>query len=421
MQEFLNFLHSPLTFPTPRNRGKVTETDCLVSVRMSTTTTPTFHSTWLQFCEDLEGTFPELRANLASCKMLDAPSSLAAFRKLWRPHLLTIATRDASLFTETGIGAEVLPGVQISRRLWEEVSAGTHVAIWNYLNSLALLSASEATAEDADSFWDEAAFKKGMEEMIRGLKDAAGAGEGAGSGGVGEGAGADAAAGNPFAAMGGLFEKLRTMAEGFGGAADAGEGAAGAGSGMPNIKIPERLFKGHIAKMAKELAEEFKPEDFGIDPAMLEVKDPAKIFEFLQEIFTKKPDLLMSAAQRIAKKIQGKFQRGEIRREEIMSEIEELMKEFSENEAFTSLFGQLGEVLGSTAKATGNEGSERRRQVQERLRKKQAEKEAKRTGTHLVVHDPAAVARAEAAARALLELEDSHVHTNGQKKKAGRS
>lgn len=384
------------------------------------TATPTFHSTWLQFCEDLEGTFPELRTALTSCKMLDAPSSLVAFRKLWRPHLLAIATRDTSLFTDTGMGAEVLPGVQVNRRLWEEVSDGTHVAIWNYLNSLALLSASEATAEDADSFWDEAAFKKGMEEMIRGLKDAAGAGSTAAGAGEGTSTGSDAA--NPFAAMGGLFEKLRTMAEGFGGAAaTAGEGAAGAGSGMPNIKIPERLFKGHIAKMAKELAEEFKPEDFGIDPAMLEVKDPAKIFEFLQEIFTKKPDLLMSAAQRIAKKIQGKFQRGEIRREEIMSEIEELMKEFSENEAFTSLFGQLGEVLGSTAKATGNEGSERRRQVQERLRKKQAEKEAKRAGTQLTVHDPAAVARAEAAARALLESEENKGNTGGQRKKTGRS
>lgn len=382
---------------------------------------PTFHSTWLQFCTDLECTFPELEGVLRGCKSLDAVACLKGFRHIWRPHLLAIANRDVALFTETGLGAEVLPGVHISRRLWQEVSEGTHTAIWNYLNSLALLSASEASAEDADNFWDEAAFKKGMEEMIRGLKDAAG--------GAGEGASAAPDGGeNPFAGfgsafgdMGGLFDKLRTMAEGFGSAA-AGEGSDGA-SGIPNIKIPERLFKGHIAKMAKELAEEFKPEDFGLDPDMLETKDPSKIFEFLQDIFTKKPEMLMAAAQRIAKKIQTKFQRGEIRREEIMSEIEELMKEFSENEAFTSLFGQLGEVLGSTAKATGNEGSERRRQVQERLRKKQAEKEAKRGGgTGLVLHDPAAAARAEAAARALLEAEDASKKTlqQQQRKKGGK-
>lgn len=374
-------------------------------------TIPTFHSTWLQFCEDLEGTFPELGGALGTCKRMDAATCLSAFRKLWRPQLLSVAARDAALFTETGLGAEVLPGVHIGRRLWQDVSESTHTAIWNYLNSLALLSASEASAEDADNFWDEAAFKKGMEEMIRGLKDAAATGGAAPE----AGAGSDEGAGNPFAAMGGLFEKLRTMAEGFGAAAGAGS------SGLPDMKIPERLFKGHIAKMAKELAEEFKPEDFGIDPEMLEAKDPAKIFEFLQEIFTKKPEMLMAAAQRIAKKIQAKFQRGEIRREEIMSEIEELMKEFSENEAFTSLFGQLGEVLGSTAKATGNEGSERRRQVQERLRKKQAEKDAKKgMGAGLVLHDPAAAARAEAAARALLEAEDAQQKRSAGQKKGGK-
>lgn len=394
---------------------------------MSTSTVPTFYSTWLQFCEDLEGTFPELRDSLMACKTLDSSECLLNFRRLWRPHLLSIAGRESTLFTENEPGFEVLPGVRISQRLWQDVGDTTHTAIWNYLNSLALLSASEASAVDADNFWDESAFKKGMEEMIRGIKDAAGT-----TGTTGTGADDAGSTENPFAAMGGLFEKLRTMADQFGseraesGSGSGSDSGSGSGSGgipgMPNFKIPERLFKGHISRMAKELAEEFKPEDFGLDPAMLEAKDPSKIFEFLQDIFTKKPEMLMSAAQRIAKKIQAKFQRGEIRRDEIISEIEELMKEFSENEAFTALFGQLGEVLGSTAKATGNEGSERRRQVQERLRKKQAEKEAKRnTNTGLVLHDPAAAARAEAAARALLASEDAqHQKSQSQKRKGGR-
>jgi aminopeptidase N len=132
---------------------------------------------------------------------------------------------------------------------------------------------------------------------------------------------------------------------------------------------------------------------------MLETQDPAKVFEYLQEVFTKNPEKLMSAAQRIAKKLQTKFLRGEIKREEIITEIEELMKEFSGNEAFNAIFGNLGELLSSSAKATGNEGSERRRVVQERLRKKAAEKEAKKS---LALPDAAAVAAAEAAAAALL-------------------
>jgi hypothetical protein len=205
--------------------------------------------------------------------------------------------------------------------------------------------------------------------------------------------------------MGNLFGKLREMAESFG---KAGEGAgatagAGASNGLPEFKLPERMFKGHIAKMAKELAEEFKPEEFGLSPEMLNTQDPTKVFEYLQELFTRNPEKLMGAAQRIAKKLQTKFLRGEIKRDEIIAEVEELMKEFSENEAFQSIFGNIGELLSSSAKATGNEGSERRRVVQERLRKKAAEKDAKKAAKPTV--DPAALAAAEAAAAALLAEE----------------
>ena len=341
---------------------------------------PTFRSTFLQFCEDLAGTYPELTEAIAQCKELEETEVQKRFSLNWRSHLAAIALRDASVFTKEGI--EILPGVPFTKALWSEVGEATHTAIWNYLSSLALLSAAGDTEAD---FWSEEEFKKGMEEMMRHLKEAAEAPQG-GAGGP-----------SPFEGLGGIFEKLKGMASMFEGAGKEG------GPKLPEFKIPERMFKGHIARMARELAEEFKPEDFGLSSEMVDTQDPAKIFEYLQEIFTKKPEMLMSAAQRIAKKIQVKFQRGEIRREEIMSEIQELMVEFSENEAFSALFGQLGDVLQMSAKATGNEGSERRRQVQERLRKKQAEKAKKQTGS--TVSNSAAVAAAEAAAAALLQDE----------------
>jgi hypothetical protein len=149
---------------------------------------------------------------------------------------------------------------------------------------------------------------------------------------------------------------------------------------LPKFKIPERLFKGHIAKIAEELVKEFKPEDFGISPEMLESDDPARVFNFLQEIFTKKPEMLMTAAKKIANRIQGKFQRGEIRREDIIREAEELMAEFSENEAFSSLFGSLGEMMKMSEKSSGSE-SARLREVQERLRRKKAANDTKRAAT----------------------------------------
>jgi hypothetical protein len=349
--------------------------------------TPTFQSTFAQFVEDLEGTYPELGPAIAACKALPEEELLKKYRDLYKGKAMLVAMREQTLFTA---GHEVLPGVVITAKLWKEVSKMTQTAMWNYMSSLILLSAADDT--EGDGFWEDAEFKKSMEDMMKNLKDAAGIPMGA-AGGAG-----DTGDANPFAAMGGIFEKLKGMAGMFEGMGNMG------GKGMPEFKIPERLYKGHIAKMARELAEEFKPEEFGISPEMLETQDPGKVFEYLQEVFTKNPERLMSAAQRIAKKLQTKFLRGEIKRDEIIAEIEELMKEFSENEAFSAIFGNLGELLSSTAKSTGNEGSERRRVVQERLRRKAAEKEARKAA--LALPDAAAVAAAEAAAAALLAEDD---------------
>jgi hypothetical protein len=118
--------------------------------------------------------------------------------------------------------------------------------------------------------------------------------------------------------------------------------------------------------------------------------------------------MMMSAAQKIGKRLQAKFARGEINRDEIIREAEELMKEFSENEAFSSLFGSLGEMFKGGEKESGHEGSARRREVQERLRKKQAERQAARTmPTTNVVVNAAAVAAADAATAELLAEEAS--------------
>jgi len=213
----------------------------------------------------------------------------------------------------------------------------------------------------------------------------------------GDGAGSTGAEGL-FGSMGGIFEKLSGMAKTFG--FDKFKDLSGASAA--GFKIPEKLFKGHIAKIAAEIAQEFKPEDFGLSPDMLESDNPGQVFTYLQELFSRRPEMLMTAAQRIAKKIQYKFQRGEIKRDDIIREAEELMKEFSENEMFSSMFGQLSEMMKSTDKQSGNEGSARLRAVQERLRRKQAEK----TGNALVPTNtlvtPQSIAASEAAAAALL-------------------
>ena len=344
----------------------------------------TFTATFTQFLDELKATFPEYTPALLLASSL--PDTLTRFLEVWRTHTADVAKQNGDIFQ--GKGIELVPGFVMTSVLWAELSATTQSAIWKYLSSLLLLAASES---EKGGLWDISGFQQDMEDMMKKLKE----GGTEGLGGM----------------MSDLFAKLGKMGEAFG-IKDL-SGAAG------KFKIPERLFKGHIARIAEELVKEFKPEDFGISPDMLESDDPARVFTYLQEVFTKKPEMMMAAAQKIAKKIQAKFQRGEIKREDIIREAEELMAEFSDNEAFSSMFGSLGEMFKNTEKESGNEGSARRREVQERLRKKQAEKEAKRgaaPATNVFVSGEAE-ARALAAATALLLEEDSEKKTVLKKKK----
>lgn len=323
-----------------------------------------FDSTYLQFVHELRQTFPEYADALTSAANLSDKQSV--FLSVWKSYTPRIAIQDATLFT--GAGVELVPGFPMTGKLWGEISSGTRAAIWKYLQSLLLLGEGEFPG-----------FQEDFAEILKKLQ----------SGGLGD--------------MKQMFEK---MSENFG-----FKDMSGAAE---HFKLPERMLKGPIAKIAAEIVKEFQPEDFGITPEMLQSNDPSRIFSFLQEIFTKNPEMLATAAQKIAKKIQAKFQRGEIKREDIMREVEELMAEFSENDMFSELFGSLGEMLKGSEKKSGNEGSSRRREVQERLRKKAAEKEAKKATGNVVTS--AAEQRADAMAAQLLQ-EDAASKLRKQKKK----
>lgn len=358
----------------------------------------TFTSTYHQFLQELTETFPEYTRRLDVAKTHETPRE--AFLSVWKPHTSDIAAQNAEIFN--GEGVELVPGLKMTTALWSELSANSQAAIWKYLTTLLLLGT-------AETGWDISGFQQDMDDMIKRMK----AGDHAG--------------------MKQMFETFAKMAEGFG-FKDLSGGLGGLGGlgGMfgggtdgaePKFKIPERLFKGHIAKIAEEIVSEFNPADFGLPPDLMESNDPAKIFTFLQEVMTQKPDMLMGIAQRIAKKIQAKFQQGSLNRDELIREAEELMKEFSENQAFSGMFEQLSEMMKMGEKESGNEGSARRREVQERLKKKAAEKAAKKAAVGVgsgVSNNDAAVAAADAMANALLMEEPPAVakgkHMAGKRK-----
>jgi hypothetical protein len=148
--------------------------------------------------------------------------------------------------------------------------------------------------------------------------------------------------------------------------------------------LPDRLLKGQIAKLAEDLVKEFKPEDFGLSAEELERagSDPTQAFGLLSQIYTRDPAMLQNVMKRIAKRLQEKVQRGELRPQELAAEAEELVKEFTENPAMKELMESFKGMFGfddpQVARAAGRDGSSRLNIARDRLRKKmEARKQGK--------------------------------------------
>jgi hypothetical protein len=177
-----------------------------------------------------------------------------------------------------------------------------------------------------------------------------------------------------------LLERLKGLV------GDASGGFSGAFnfkdiSGMKLPEIPERLRNGRIAKLAEELAKQFDPADFGIDAALLEGDGVEKILASIAEIYQKDPSKLLAGAQRVAEKIKKQIMGGSLNRDELIAEAQEFIALFKEHPMFKEIVdkisgfmgpGGLAEMFSSGSSASAP--SERRRAVQERLRKKMAER-----------------------------------------------
>jgi len=311
---------------------------------------PTFSKVYAAFMCEMGLTFPELE------KACDRAIHLTwrEFSVSIKPILHQIASRDSAIFTDAGV--EIAPKVVMTKKLWKDAGKDTHKAIWDFLSSLVLLATYEEknapkqepknTVEDPDftKFFDISGADVDLKKMFEGL-------------------------GSQFSnkSFTSFFDGIKEAADSF------KEKFADISGGMP--KIPERLFKGHIARIAEDLAKEFKPEDFGLPPELLESNDTGAIFDYLQTIFTKNPDLLMRGAKKIAARIQEKLKKGEVRREDLVAEAEELMKEFQDNTMFKDMFSQLSSQLRGMGEGSNpNSQSERLRATKERLRKKMDEK-----------------------------------------------
>jgi hypothetical protein len=326
-----------------------------------------------QFTNELSLSYPELEKGVAA--YMKRKDQIEAFSPLASALKVAVAARDDSFFLKSGAskkGSEILPGIFFTAKLWSDTSKETRVVFWDYLASLILLNtmflaptvastaptaASEANTETEESTMPD--FDEIMKEMATNFKS------------------------EEFK---GIFENMKNMFKDLSGNIPPSEGAEGAEGEegkkpfeMP--KIPDHLQNGLIAKIAAELAGEFKPEDLGIDPLLMERMNPMQIFEHLQFVYTNNPELLTEAMKRVAGKIKDKFASGALNRDALMREAKELMTYFTDNPAFKEMFDSMGGLfdnpfMGGGDGAKGSQ-SERLRAARERLRKK-AEKKSKK-------------------------------------------
>lgn len=327
-----------------------------------------FNQKYTEFADELKECVPEHKLQLNAAIAFSPEERIRLFREKVLPNCAP--TRDPKLCPGC-----VLPGVVIKQALWEQLSDASITAIQQYLTIMSFCCLYDGVKVDKTEKAEKVEKAEKAEKA-----DAEGAEK------------ADAAKAvpsfNPMDAFK-MFESFTGGEGGLGGlGADWKEKLGGIDMNSftekftdffksSNFdKLPEKFMKGQLAKLCQELVQEFKPEDFGFSEEELKKyeSEPHKIFELITEIYTKKPELLQKAIQRISKRFQEKFEKGQLRPEQIVAEAEELMKEFSENTSFVALLESFRSMFDmkdmATARKAGQEGSARLSLVKERLKKK---------------------------------------------------
>jgi hypothetical protein len=301
-----------------------------------------FNTKYTEFCDDLLGAYPEREGQIRQARALTEEERIQRFRTEVLPNAGR-PTRDPLVNPGT-----VLPGVTIENPHWETFSGNTKKAIQEYITLLSFTCMFHDPSNPFADLSGNPAAKVWMDEMMNQWKSKLSSMD--------------------FKA---LSEKIMNV---FG----SSEG------GVPKFNIPESFLKGQLAKLAEELVREFKPEDFGFSPEQLHQMEsnPSRAFELLMNVYTQRPEILQNAMKRIAKRLQEKIQRGELRPQQIAAEAEEMMKQFTDNPAFVDLMESFRSTFGfedpDLARSSGHDGDGRRAIVQQRLRAERDRREARR-------------------------------------------
>jgi hypothetical protein len=294
----------------------------------------TFQTKYEEFATDLLETFPELEEAIRTAVAIEPEDRMAKYKEL----VFMTTKRMDHKNLEVAPGT-VLPGVTLTAALWATAGRKTRMAIHEYVSilNIAVAFGGGADTEDFTKEW--------AERMMR-----------------------DARASMSKIDFDGLSKKFFEM---FGSKGDS----------LP--PLPEKFLKGKLAKLAEDMVKEFNPEDFGLKKEDLEEceRDPTRAFEILMKASLGDPQMIQRAMGRVAKKLQEKVNRGELKPQELVAEAEELMKEFQEHPAFVELMSTFKTAFGGgmggdeddlyeMSKKQGKDNEGRLALVKARLRKK---------------------------------------------------
>lgn len=301
------------------------------SAETSPALSTTFQKKYVEFVADLRESFPELSAGIDLAAAIPEEERIKAYADQ------VLTKRAATKDEKSGCPGALLPGVTITEQLWDTCGESTKKAIFDYISILDLCCLYEhglggdAAGAGFSKEWADKVMREWRSRLDRVDFD-------------------------------GLSKKFMSF---FGG--------EGSGALPP---LPEKFLKGKLAKLAEDMVREFKPEDFGLRPEDLAAveRDPTRAFEILMQASSANPNMLQKAMGRVAKKLQEKVQRGELRPQELVAEAEELIKEFQSHPAFVEMMESFRSAFSfedpDLARASGNDGSGRLAIARSRLRKK---------------------------------------------------
>jgi hypothetical protein len=323
-----------------------------------------FTATLKAFCDELRLTFPELETTVSRAAALTAPQ----FWSSWQNGLTVLVARDEEALLKGARAGFLLGPVRLTSEVWAELSVNTKGAIWRYLRTLTLESAMAVGIDGLDTESMQALMAIISSESLE-------------QGGQTAEAETNEIFSESMKNMGPLIEKLKGLL-----GAGAGSGGFMDLSGFTMPEIPERLRYGRIAKLAEEMAKQFNPAEFGIDPTLLSGTNVEEILARLAEMYKKDPTLLVGGAKKMAERIKTQILGGSLNREELIGEAQEFINLFKEHPQFKDIIGKVSGLMGPGGLAemfgggSSAEPSERRRAVQERLRKKLAARTAAASG-----------------------------------------